>query len=128
MKWIRNCLPFVVAIPTMVVSGTAQTDWRTRAVENFERADRELNDVWQQMLAQIEHRDLPAKIKADFVEQQRKAQRAWIEFRNEDARVAQYDWWGGSGAGAAEIGWKQTLTENRILQLRDRYLLDKFKQ
>lgn len=53
--------------------------------------------------------------------QQRSAQRAWVNFRDEDCDVVEYVWYRGSGAGVATAAWKRRLTEDRTQQLRDMY-------
>lgn len=63
----------------------------------------------------------PENLKKEWVEQQRIAQRAWLKFRDEDSKVIEYSWYGGSGMGAAKLGWKQMLTEKRINDLKEQY-------
>ncbi len=64
---------------------------------------------------------MPGDIKERWLKQQKKAQQLWISFRDADAEIVEYDWYGGSGVSAARLGWKQYLTEHRIKELKERY-------
>ncbi len=94
------------------------------AWDAYERADRELNDVYQDALAKIEQTgaDLPSGAEV-WEEKFRAAQRAWIAFRDADCQeLVQIEWYGGSGAGHAIASCLTNLTAARTDDLRERYL------
>jgi len=79
------------------------------AAARFEAADRELNQTYQALMAKLDPEQRAAL---------RTAQRAWITFRNAEARFAGSAAAGGSLAGVIELGEKAALTESRIAALR----------
>lgn len=112
----------VILFASSPLLADSAVDWRLQAVENFEKADAELNRVYQLAIETIQKNEtMPPEIKKAWIEQQRRAQRAWIEFRDADATVVEYSWHGGSGMPAAQWGWKQKLTEKRIDDLKEQY-------
>ena len=53
----------------------------------------------------------------------REAQRVWVQFKEHDCNDAVgYQWWGGSGAGAASASCLRSKTEARTKDLTQRYL------
>jgi uncharacterized protein YecT (DUF1311 family) len=69
----------------------------------YERADRELNAVWPQVLASVDRADyLTAEQRNAWKTELREAQRAWVHFKEHDCNgVVLSGWWGGSSAGGA---------------------------
>lgn len=100
---------------------SAKEDWRTQGIDAYKRVDKELNRVYKKVFEQIAKSGHSPEVKKAWVEQQKKAQRIWVRFRDADAKVVEYDWIGGSGMGLAKIGWKQGLTQKRIEDLKSRY-------
>lgn len=93
----------------------------------FEKADKELNAVYQQALAAIPGLatdDPPYDLKA-WEAALRASQRAWIAFRDAECEghVGMF-WSGGSGATVDMIGCKTEKTEARIKDLKGRYEID----
>ncbi|MCK5728113.1 MAG: DUF1311 domain-containing protein [Methylococcales bacterium] len=93
----------------------SQQEMNQCALDNFEQADLELNQVYQQLLENSN---------SSFVKNLRIAQRAWIVFRNSEleAMFACNDenkricW--GTMYGLQYPAAKEALTRNRIQQLR----------
>lgn len=94
--------------------------------EKYEAADRELNQVWQQVLATIEPSDyLPADAAEEWKQHLLAAQRAWVTFKEEDCNGATaYEWYGGTGANAAVGSCLYATTVARTEDLKLRYLGD----
>lgn len=106
----------------------ATTDWRMQAFEGFRKADKELNRIYNLAIQKINNEGSSSplfseKMRKEWIEKQRKAQRAWIKFRDLDSEIVEYTWLGGSGMSAAQWGWKQMLTEKRIDDLKKQYNL-----
>lgn len=76
---------------------------------HFETADRELNQVYQSLLSRLGEQQRAAL---------RAAQRAWVAFRDAEARFAASVAEGGSLAGVIELAEKAALTEARIKALK----------
>jgi uncharacterized protein YecT (DUF1311 family) len=86
-------------------------------------ADAELNRVYQAAMRSIDKADhLNAEQRKGWKAALQKAQRQWIAFRDADCgEPVGYEWFGGTGMGAAVLGCKLTKTEARIAELRQRY-------
>jgi uncharacterized protein YecT (DUF1311 family) len=76
----------------------------------LDQADRELNRAYQAAMA---------KLPAEGTETLKKAQRAWLEFRDADAGFYADHWRGGTGYGAALTAAKAGLTRARTAELRE---------
>lgn len=89
----------------------------------YDSADRELNRVFQAVLAEIRRsQDVPPAERPRWEQTLREAQRAWIAYRDADCRgLIRYEWWGGSGASAAESGCLYDRTVERTNELKARY-------
>jgi uncharacterized protein YecT (DUF1311 family) len=90
----------------------------------YQKADKELNDIWPKVLATIDTKgdympaDAMQKWKATIVA----AQQAWVTFKEQDCGAVRYEWWGGSGAGIAETSCLYGHTSQRVEDLKSRYL------
>jgi uncharacterized protein YecT (DUF1311 family) len=90
----------------------------------YQKADKELNDIWPKVLAYIDTQsdyvppDALQKWKATIVA----AQKAWVSFKESDCGAVQFEWWGGSGAGIAETSCLYAHTAQRVDDLKERYL------
>lgn len=82
-----------------------------RWAEDFHKADTELNQVYQKLLAS---RNPSGQKKL------RAAQRAWIAFRDAEAEFVRQDWEGGNGQNAAVNSALATLTRERVRELKER--------
>lgn len=94
------------------------------AASEFEKADAELNRVYQDALADIPKMamDEPPFDAKSWEEALRASQRAWIAFRDAECEdhVEKF-WTGGSGATVEIIGCKTEKTEQRTKELKQRY-------
>jgi len=93
--------------------------------EHYEAADAELNALWPEVLAVIDGSSdiMPASALSDWRAGLIKAQRAWAEFKEADCNIAvAHEWYGGSGASAASGSCRYEHTQDRIEELRTRYL------
>lgn len=122
-----SCIVLIVST-TLYADNDSVIDWRVQVRKNFEKTDKELNRVYKLAIESIKNSEnlsgnLATDTRKEWIEQQRKAQRAWIIFRDEDSKVIESSWYGGSGMGAAQWSWKQRLTEKRIDDLKEQYKL-----
>lgn len=93
--------------------------------EQYEAADAELNAVWREVLASIEASSdlMPPEAVQDWRTGLVQAQRAWAEFKDADCNIAvAHEWYGGTGANAAVGSCLYQHTQDRIDDLRERYL------
>jgi uncharacterized protein YecT (DUF1311 family) len=87
-------------------------------------ADKELNALWPQVLKKIAAADyLGAAERKAWRDDIVAAERAWATFKDKDCKGAMaYEWYGGSGAGAAMGACLYDKTTARIEDLKARYL------
>lgn len=92
--------------------------------EQATAADKELNALWPQVLKRIEAADyLSADERKAWHDKLVSAQRAWATFKDDDCKGAMaFEWYGGSGAGAAMGACLYEKTTARIEDLKARYL------
>lgn len=98
----------------------AQQGMNACAGKDFEKADAELNEVWQNAIAAAKEAD--AEMTADgrpgHEETLRKAQRAWIEFRDAQCEYDGFEARGGSMEPMLVSGCLAELTRQRTKQLQ----------
>jgi len=92
------------------VHAQTQAEMNGQARKDFERADAELNKIYQSLLAKLA--DTEAKNKL------RESQRAWIAFRDAEAVFFADQFRGGSAAPVLRWGSMTQTTEQRIKQLK----------
>jgi uncharacterized protein YecT (DUF1311 family) len=100
-----------------------QSDMNQCAYLDFEKADKELNAVYKQaMKAQADLDKQSAEIDANYVgavKALKKAQRAWIDYRDGHCEGVGYEAAGGSMQPMLIDGCKATLTQNRVKELKE---------
>ncbi|WP_045836272.1 lysozyme inhibitor LprI family protein [Hyphomicrobium sp. 99] len=94
------------------------------ADKDYQAADKALNAAYANAVASIRtggDQEKPYDV-ASFLEAMRKAQRAWVAYRDADCKelVAQ-EWSGGSGTSSAILGCMTEKTIQRTKELRERY-------
>ena len=97
------------------------------AQASFHEADRELNQVYNAILAELaaERRDQSSEVErrehAALIEAFRKAQRAWVEFRTAEGELVAQTYRANGGHGGATYGWEREteLTRARIQELQN---------
>lgn len=94
------------------------------AGKDFEAADAELNAVYKQALAGIgQASHLGPEQRRDWTRALREAQRHWLAFRDKDCgEVVGWEWYQGTGMGAASLGCKTQKTRTRTEELKERYV------
>ena len=96
------------------------------ALQQYEAADAELNDVWKQVVASIKATDtdvMPTSEMQKWLGAMTDAERAWATFKDNDCKGGvSYEWYGGTGAGLAVSTCLYDHTVQRIKDLRARYL------
>ena len=99
-----------------------QADLNRCAYLEFEAADRELNQLWPQIIASARAADTEINREHDQAptseQALRNAQRAWITFRDEHCTYEGHEARGGSMETMLYEGCRATLTRQRIEQLR----------
>lgn len=105
-------------------NATSNVETTHCAWQEFERADAELNALYQEAISHIRAtgNDLPAG--ADEWEKKlREAQRAWIAFRDLNCdELIGIEWSGGTGTSLATATCRTEMTNARINTLRERYI------
>jgi uncharacterized protein YecT (DUF1311 family) len=93
------------------------------ADRDYAEADRALNETYQKALAVIARSGGPAPYTpAQWEQELRASQRAWLAFRDADCKgLAPMEWSGGSGTASAVLGCMIDLTKARSKALLDRY-------
>jgi len=121
---------FLVAVPGMAIAQQNCDDPNLSNLamkfclhEEYKRVDAQLNRVWKRAIASIARADhLDNSQRADWKAKLLAAQRHWIKFKDTDCNEAVlYEWWGGTGAGAAISMCLINKTANRIRDLKARY-------
>ena len=99
-----------------------QADMNRCAYLDFQAADRELNQLWPQVIAAARAADAEIDRSYDQAptseQAVRNAQRAWITFRDEQCTYEGHEARGGSMETMIYEGCRATLTRQRIEQLR----------
>jgi len=104
-----------VAVPTLPSFAQSQNEMTQQAWAEFEKADKQLNDVYQKVLKSME--DDIAKQKLIAV------QKAWIKFRDAQAELDADSERGGSLANQVMAESETVMTKARTEQLK-KYLAD----
>ncbi|HEV7307652.1 lysozyme inhibitor LprI family protein [Ensifer sp.] len=103
-------------------NAVTQMDMNSCANQDYEAADGELNEIYRQALAATEAQDAElAEINADYVGAQaalKKAQRAWIGYRDGQCELAGFEARGGSMEPMLVSGCLAELTKARTKELK----------
>ena len=109
MKLLPLCLALMVAAP--VALAQTQQEMNAEAAESFKKADKELNEVYAKVLANL---DDQAK------ENLKKSQRAWVAWRDAEAAFrADAEARGGSMWPLIHEGIRSRLTKERVKGLKE---------
>lgn len=102
---------------------TSTVEMNVCADAAFDEADRRLNAVYKDALAQIAASDLEAPYdRKSWEAAMRASQRAWVAFRDADCKgLVPMEWSGGTGTSSAVMGCMTEKTEARIRELKERY-------
>jgi uncharacterized protein YecT (DUF1311 family) len=118
MKFLPLCLALIVAAP-VAVHAQSQQEMNAEAAESFKKADKELNEVYAKVLANL---DDQAK------ENLKKSQRAWVAWRDAEAAFrADAEARGGSMWPLVHEGIRSRLTKERVKGLKELLLEDEEK-
>lgn len=101
----------------------SQADMNYCAAKDFEKADKQLNAVYKQALkSQADLDKQSASINPDYVgavKALKKAQRAWIDYRDGQCEGVGYEAVGGTMQPMLEAGCKADLTDKRVKELQE---------
>ena len=115
MKILPLCLALLAAAP-FAAPGQSQQEMNAEAAESFKKADKELNEVYAKVLANL---DDQAK------ENLKKSQRAWVAWRDAEAAFrADAEARGGSMWPLVHEGIRSRLTKERVKSLKELLLKD----
>jgi uncharacterized protein YecT (DUF1311 family) len=110
MKLLPLCLALIVTVP-VALRAQSQQEMNAEAAEIFKKADKELNEVYAKVLANL---DDAAK------ENLKKAQRAWVAWRDAEAAFrADAEARGGSMWPLVHEGIRSRLTKERVKSLKE---------
>ena len=109
--------------PVDCANAMTQADMNQCAYQDFEKADKELNVVYKQALKSQEEVDKQAAEMGPYyvgaVKALKKAQRAWIDYRDGHCDGVGYEAVGGSMQGMLISGCQATMTTARTKELRE---------
>jgi len=109
--------------PVDCANAMTQADMNQCAYQDFEKADKELNVVYRQALKSQEELDRQsAEINPDYVgavKALKKAQRAWIDYRDGHCDGVGYEAVGGTMQSMLISGCQATMTTARTKELRE---------
>jgi len=97
---------------------SCETGWAQCQGEALKRYDRELNLVYQELIASYEKEDRENSHKTQLVKQLKEAESAWVKFRDAQCRVVYFSFYGGNSAPRRETVCHLTLTKNRLEELK----------
>ena len=100
---------------TLSVQGQSQAEMNMQAEDNYEKANNELNKIYQEILE---------KYKSDtiFIKNLKISQRIWISFRDAEVAMKYPDYgpyWYGSMHPICVEGYLEELTKERIKELKE---------
>lgn len=106
----------VLSLLTCVpVYSQSMVEMKQAALRDFEKADAELNAVYNKVLRQLSPKGVTAL---------REAQRAWVTFRDKTAEAYGIGEEGGSNEGLMYIRCQEAITQNRTKELKLLFLSD----
>ena len=112
---MKQLIFFLVFSTTLIYSyGQTQSEMNEKAAKDFEKADKELNSVFQQIIKEYRSDTV-------FIKNLRKAQKLWIQLRDAELDVKfpeEPDKFYGSVAPMCWSMYKIDLTKERIKKLR----------
>lgn len=122
MKWV------VVAVLLMTTQARAddalnckdppdQSSMTQCAALDYEKADKELNQIWPKLKSDAEGND-DGTGKSEYADALLASQRTWIAFRDAECTWQGFEMHGGSGEPMLYYGCLARLTEQRIKQLQ----------
>ena len=100
----------LVVVPLALLCAQTQSEMNAQARAEFERADTELNKIYNALLTRLPDAESKQKLLD--------SQRAWIAFRDAEASFAADQVRGGSAAPALRYTTMTECTEQRIKQLK----------
>ena len=107
----------------LCASAQSTAEMRGCLDKEYEKADAELNAVWNKVMAQVSKADhMPAEDAKAWKEELLIAQRAWVDFKEHDCDAAGFEWYGGTGAPGAILSCLLAHTTARTADLKARYL------
>jgi uncharacterized protein YecT (DUF1311 family) len=109
--------------PLDCANAQTQADMTSCAGQDFKKADKELNAVYKKAMAsQVALDKQSADISPNYVgavKALKKAQRAWIDYRDGHCEGVSYEAAGGTMQPMLELGCKAGLTNKRVKELRE---------
>lgn len=109
--------------PVDCANAMSQADMNQCSYMDFEKADKELNAVYKDALKKAAKADQQAAEMGPgyvgAIKALKKAQRAWIDYRDGHCDTMGYEALGGSMQGMLISGCQARLTEDRTKQLRE---------
>ena len=87
------------------------------AAQDFEKADKALNEIWPRLKADAQGND-EGTGKTEYVDALLVSQRAWLAFRDAECAWQAMEMHGGSGEPMLLYGCQARLTQQRVKQLQ----------
>ena len=96
---------------------TAQSEMTQCATLDYEKADKELNQIWPKLKSDAQGSD-EGTGKSEYLDALLASQRTWIAFRDAECTWQGFEMHGGSGEPMLYYGCLARLTQQRIKQLQ----------
>jgi uncharacterized protein YecT (DUF1311 family) len=110
------CLSLASLVHADCTDKQSDADIKSCLQQEYEKSDKELNVTYSQLMA---------KLDPEGKEMLKKAQKAWIQYRDADAEFSAHRNKGGTFAGIASLGTLGDLTARRVKDLKDQLELYK---
>ena len=114
----------VASLEQACANKTSNVEITACAADFAAKVDRDLNMVWQRVLSSIDGATHLTKAqRLDWRAKLTAAQRHWVAFKTADCREpVGYEWFGGSGMSSAVSSCLAKHTQDRMQDLKARYL------
>lgn len=137
LKNVALALPLAALLPLIAATSAAEArpknincakaestvEMTYCADRDFIAADKSLNSTYRRAIRKTRERDLDEPYDARHYEgAMRKAQRAWVGYRDADCKYLKaQEWSGGTGTSAAVLGCMTEKTTSRTRELQERF-------
>jgi len=105
-------LIFLLALPSTICQAQSMAELKAQAYAQYERSDKAMNIAYKKLLSVLNE---------EGKKRLRKAQRAWVTFRDAQAEFDCHHFAGGTAEGLERIGSLNLLTQARTKRLLEDY-------
>lgn len=117
VRWLIMCLVLSGPLSAQCENKGTTADVTSCYGEEYKKADAELNRIYKSVLKDLNSADVPGL---------RKAQRAWVVYRDAQCNAEYALWGGGTGGSAGHLHCLLSLTQQRISYFKEFYQHSRF--